>query len=82
MAQATATAKPYIAIIQTQAGPQAQIWYDDGGRFVGCSHLFEQAERLALPEENPYTPNGEWTIGAALHWSSLQRALKGVTNGA
>lgn len=35
MAKPTATGKPYLVIIDTQAGRQTQVWYEDHGRFVG-----------------------------------------------
>ena len=48
MAKATATALAHLVIIDTQAGPQPQIWYADGGQFVGTGGI-EPAESHPLP---------------------------------
>lgn len=60
MPKATATAKATLVIIATQAGPQPQIWYDDGGRTVGPP--IKPVEKYPLPPGD-----GKWTIDAAIH---------------
>lgn len=64
MAAPTTTGKPYLVMIQTQAGAQPQIWYEDGGRFVGCSHL-KPMEKYELPGSSWDAP---WPIAAAVEY--------------
>lgn len=69
----TPMGKPYLAIIENvQTGPQYQLWYDNGGRFVGPEKQIENAKKIALPEDQ------EWTIADAVVWvtqSALKEAL-------
>ena len=67
MATAPATALAYLVIIDTQAGPQPQIWYDDAGKFVGCDHL-KPVEKYPLPPGD-----GKWCIDAAIHYLAQEQ---------
>ena len=63
MTEPTATGKPYLVIIETQAGPQPQIWYEDHGRFVGCGHL-KPVQKYPLPMMR--APGSPWEVDTAV----------------
>jgi hypothetical protein len=70
MTTAPATAQAFLVIIDTQAGPQPQIWYEDHGRFVGCGHL-KPAEKHPLP---PAVTNDGWSIDRAVSYIAGKHA--------
>lgn len=70
MAEPTATGKTVLVIIETQAGPQPQLWHQDRGGFVGCAHL-KPIETYPLP---PAVTNDGWTIERAISYTMEKRS--------
>ena len=50
----------YLVTVDGLRGPEAQIWYDDSGQFVGPSSAMA---KMKLPERD------SWSIAEALNWA-------------
>lgn len=56
--------KPYLVMVPSLRGPQPQVWYKDGTRFVVPSDIVPTVPPIELPLED-----GRWSVDAAVAWA-------------
>lgn len=60
--------KAYLGVVETSCGPQLQVLYDHGGRFVGHPDGWQPAAKRALPD---LLSGQSWTVYMAHRWCEL-----------
>jgi hypothetical protein len=56
--------KPYLVMVPSLRGPQPQVWYKDGTRFVTPSDIVPIEPPIELPGDRIL-----WAIDAAVAWA-------------
>jgi hypothetical protein len=56
--------KPYLVLVPSPRGPQPQVWYKDGRRFVTPSDIRPIAEPIELPRPMTITEAVAWARAA------------------